>query len=110
MTPALTRTRGRPGVYNFKLSPADNNAPYLAVYYSVGDFIFGASVLAAGWTCDRLEDRGFDLLNIYAGIILLGWLGRTLVAALLVPIDEPGACVIYWHTPCVVASDVRRRA
>jgi Na+/melibiose symporter-like transporter len=87
-----------------KLAPADNNAPYLAVYYSVGDFIFGASVLAAGWTCDRLEDRGFDLLNIYAGIFLLGWLGRTLVAALLVPIDEPGA----WRVRELLAHGLRR--
>jgi MFS family permease len=74
-----------------KLAPADNNAPYLAAYYAIGDAIFGVSVLAAGWTCDRLEDRGVDMLRIYAGIFLLGWFGRTLVGALLVPIEEPGA-------------------
>jgi MFS family permease len=74
-----------------KLAPADNNAPYLAAYYTVSDVIFGTSVLAAGWACDRLEDLGFETLDVYAGIFLLGWLGRTLIAALLVPIDEAGA-------------------
>jgi MFS family permease len=74
-----------------KLAPADNNVPYLTAYYTVSDFIFGTSVLAAGWVFDRLEDRGFRILTIYAGTFLLGWLGRTLVAALLVPIEEPGA-------------------
>jgi MFS family permease len=86
-----------------KLAPADNNVPYLTVYYTVGDFIFGVSVLLAGWVCDRLEDRGFDMLAIYAGTFLLGWLGRTLVAALLVPIDEPGA----WRVRDAVAHGVR---
>jgi len=86
-----------------KLAPADNNAPYLAAYYTVSDVVYGSSILAAGWTCDRLEDRGFDLLNIYAGVFLLGWLSRTLVAALLVPIDEPGA----WRVRDLVAHGVR---
>ena len=43
-----------------KLAPADNNAPYLAAYYTVSDVIYGSSILLAGWTFDRLEDRGFD--------------------------------------------------
>jgi MFS family permease len=55
-----------------KLAPPDNNAPYLAAYYTVSDVIFGSSVLAAGWACDRLEDLGYDTLKIYAGIFLLG--------------------------------------
>lgn len=74
-----------------KLAPADNNAPYLAAYYTTSDVIFGSSVLAAGWMCDWLEDLGYAMLDVYAGIFLLGWVGRTLVAALLVPIEEPGA-------------------
>jgi len=87
-----------------KLAPDDNNAPYLATYYSVGDLIYGSSILLAGWICDRLEDRGFEILTIYAGMFLVGWLGRTLVAALLVPIDEPGA----WRVRDLVALSVRR--
>jgi MFS family permease len=87
-----------------KLAPADNNAPYLAAYYTVSDVIFGSSILLAGWTCDRLEDRGFDILDIYAGIFLLGWLGRTLVAALLVPIEEPGA----WRVRDFIALGARK--
>ena len=65
--------------------------PYLTAYYTMGDFIHGSSILLAGWLFDRIEDRGFEILGIYAGTFLLGWLGRTLVAALLVPIEEPGA-------------------
>jgi MFS family permease len=74
-----------------KLAPSDNNAPYLAAYYSASNLIFGSSILIAGWTFDRLEDRGFNTLSIYAGTFLVGWIGRTLVAALLIPIREPGA-------------------
>lgn len=74
-----------------KLAPTDNNAPYLAAYYSASDLIYGSSVLLAGWVFDRLEDRGFHTLTIYAGTFLIGWIGRTLVVALLVPIEESGA-------------------
>jgi MFS family permease len=74
-----------------KLAPADNNVPYLTVYYAMSDLVHGASFLLAGWLFDRLEDRGFDTLDIYAGTFLVGWIGRTLVATLLVPLDEPGA-------------------
>ena len=87
-----------------KLAPADNNLPYLAAYYTVSDFIFGTSVLVAGWIFDRLEDRGFEILHIYAATFLLGWLGRTLVAALLVPIQEPGA----WRVRDLVAYGARK--
>jgi len=87
-----------------KLAPADNNIPYLAAYYTVSDFIFGMSVLVAGWVFDRLEDRGFAILNIYAGTFLVGWLGRTLVAALLAPIEEPGA----WRVRDLAARGVRK--
>jgi hypothetical protein len=52
----------------------------------------------------RLEDRGFEILNIYAGTFLNGWLGHTLVAALFVPIEEPGA----WRVRDLVAHGVRK--
>jgi hypothetical protein len=87
-----------------KLAPVDNNIPYLTAYYTVSDLIFGASVLVAGWVFDRLEDRGFDIMTIYAGTFLLGWLGRTLVAALLVPIEEPGA----WRVRQLAAHGARK--
>lgn len=81
------------GLDNIKLqlAPRDNNAPYLAAYYSASDLVFGTSILIAGWIFDRLEDRGVASLSIYAGMFLVGWIGRTFVAALLVPIEEPGA-------------------
>ena len=87
-----------------KLAPPDNNVPYLTAYYSMGDLIYGSSILLAGWLFDRLEDRGFDTLNIYACTFLLGWLGRTLVVALLVPIEEPGA----WRVRDLAAFGVRK--
>ena len=97
----LRRPQRRPRQLKLKLAPADNNVPYLAAYYTVSDLVYGSSILLAGWMFDRLEDRGFDMLDIYAGTFLLGWLGRTLVAALLVPIEEPGAgacaiCCVHW--------------
>lgn len=88
-----------------KLAPTENNAPYLAAYYSASDIVYGPSILLAGWTFDRLEDRGFNTLSIYAGTFLLGWVGRTLVAALLVPLDEPGA----WRVPDVLKHGLRTR-
>jgi MFS family permease len=88
-----------------KLAPADNNVPYLTAHYAMGDLIHGSSILFAGWLFDRLEDRGFDLLNIYACTFLLGWLARSLVAALLVPIEEPGA----WRVRDVLKLLVRNR-
>lgn len=88
-----------------KLAPQDNNAPYLAAYYSVSDFIFGTSILVAGWIFDRLEDRGVESLSIYAGMFLVGWVGRTLVATLLVPIEEPGASRVG-----TMVSELRRRS
>jgi hypothetical protein len=87
-----------------KLAPADNNVPYLTAYYAMGDLIHGSSILLAGWLFDRLEDRGFDLLHIYAGTFLLGWLARSLVVALLMPIEEPGA----WRVRDMLAHGVRR--
>ncbi len=87
-----------------KLAPADNNIPYLTAYYTVSDFIFGTSVLVAGWIFDRLEDRGVEILTIYAGTFLLGWLGRTLVAGLLAPIEEPGA----WRVRDLAARGMRK--
>jgi MFS family permease len=87
-----------------KLAPADNNVPYLAAYYTVSDVVFGTSALLAGWVFDRLEDRGFVILSIYAGTFLVGWLGRTLVVALLAPIEEPGA----WRVREVAAHGVRQ--
>lgn len=87
-----------------KLAPADNNVPYLTAYYAMGDLIHGSSILLAGWLFDRLEDRGFDLLHIYAGTFLLGWLARSLVVTLLMPIEEPGA----WRVRDMLAHGARR--
>lgn len=74
-----------------KLAPADNTLPYLTVYYALSDLSYGAATIAGGWLFDRLQDRGVAILEIYIGYFVVGWLGRTLVAALLMPLEEPGA-------------------
>jgi MFS family permease len=74
-----------------KLAPQDNTAPYLAAYYAMSDLAFGTATIAGGWLFDRLVDRGADLLDVYAAFFVAAWIGRTLVAALLVPLEEPGA-------------------
>ena len=74
-----------------KLAPQDNTAPYLAAYYAMSDLAFGAATIAGGWLFDRLVDSGTDLQSAYAAFFVAAWLGRTLVAALLVPLAEPRA-------------------
>jgi hypothetical protein len=44
------------------------------------------------------------LLHIYAGTFLLGWLARSLVVTLLMPIEEPGA----WRVRDMLAHVARR--
>jgi MFS family permease len=74
-----------------KLAPQDNTAPCLAVYYAVGDLGFGTATVLGGWLFDRLVERGIEAVDVYAAFFVAGWLGRTLVVALLAPLEEPGA-------------------
>jgi MFS family permease len=74
-----------------KLAPQDNTAPCLAVYYAVGDLGFGTATVLGGLLFDRLVERGIEAADVYAAFFVAGWLGRTLVVALLAPLEEPGA-------------------
>lgn len=74
-----------------KLAPEDNNAPYLAVYQSVGDLGYGLATVAGGALFDRLRAGGADAMALYAKVFIAGWIGRMLAATLLARLVEPGA-------------------
>jgi MFS family permease len=74
-----------------KLAPADNNAPYLSVYYAVSDLAYGASTVIGGICFDQLLNKGRDAMAVYAGLFIAGWIGRTLSATLLFWLPEQGA-------------------
>jgi hypothetical protein len=73
-----------------KLAPGDNNAPYLAVYYSLGDLINGVAAIGGGLIVDRLTSES-PSLRLYAQVFLLAWIGRTMAAGLLARLIEPGS-------------------
>jgi MFS family permease len=75
-----------------KLAPPENNAPYLAVYQALSDFVNGLTIVAGGLFIDqRLRTGGSDALALYSQIFLCAWIGRTLLASLLARLIEPGA-------------------
>ena len=74
-----------------KLAPRDNNVPYLAVYFALGDCVLGATTVAVGMGMDRLIDAGYPSASVYVGVFVAGWLGRLLGVPLLMRIPEPGA-------------------
>jgi len=63
-----------------KLAPADNNAPYLAVYYSISDLAGGLAIVAGGHLYDRLAGGGFEVLSIYTQLFVWAWVARTSAA------------------------------
>jgi MFS family permease len=74
-----------------KLAPADNNAPYVAVYHAVGDLANGAMVIAGGAIYDWLTAKGSSSATLYTELFAVGFLGRVLVVPLVVQLIEPGA-------------------
>ena len=74
-----------------KLAPEDNNAPYIAMYQAASDLANGVAIIIGGLVLDRLKAGGSDVVMLYAAVFLAGWIGRTLAAALLARIEEPGA-------------------
>lgn len=74
-----------------KLAPADNNAPYLAVFHATGDLANGLATVAGGLLYDQQLLAGTAPLSLYAWLFFLGWLGRTLTALLIARLIEPGA-------------------
>jgi MFS family permease len=74
-----------------KLAPADNTAPYLAVYYALADFVFATTTVATGLCIGRLVSADYDPIRVYGGVLLAGFLGRVLGVPLLMRLQEPGA-------------------
>lgn len=69
----------------------DNTSPYLADYFALNDFVFATTAVAIGLGVDWLTLAGYDAIKVYAGVMLVGFLGRMLGVPLLMAIDEPGA-------------------
>jgi MFS family permease len=74
-----------------KLAPADNNAPYVAVYHAVGDLANGAMLIAGGVIYDWLSAKGESAGTLYAELFAIGFVSRMLVVPLVAWLIEPGA-------------------
>jgi predicted MFS family arabinose efflux permease len=75
-----------------KLAPADNNAPYLAVYYAVCDLANGLATVLGGVLIERVFASDAETaMRIYVWAFIAGWLGRTVAAAVAATLIEPGA-------------------
>jgi MFS family permease len=74
-----------------KLAPAENNAPFLAVYFAISNLANGFATILGGFAWDRLRLDGEDILWLYSTLFIVGWLGRTLTTVFLARLIEPGA-------------------
>jgi MFS family permease len=77
-----------------KLAPEDNNAPFVAIFHTVGDLANGVAIIIGGWILDYLDvlkKEPEHALTFYAQIFVLGWAARLFVTPLLAWIIEPGA-------------------
>lgn len=74
-----------------KLAPADNNAPFVAIYYATGDLANGIATVIGGMIYDYLVATKSIHATFYAQIFLIGFVGRLLAVPLLVRLIEPGA-------------------
>jgi predicted MFS family arabinose efflux permease len=79
-----------------KLAPSHNNAPYLALYHALSDLANGVAIVGGGVLLDSLLDASAEAgssgaIRLYGRLFLIAWIGRTLMAALLAGLIEPGA-------------------
>jgi hypothetical protein len=74
-----------------KLAPADNNAPFIAIYYAAGDLANGVATIAGGCIYDHLVADKTHATTFYTQIFLVGLVGRILAVPLLERLIEPGA-------------------
>jgi len=74
-----------------KLAPAENNAPFVAVYHAVADLANGVMIIAGGAILDHLRSQGWKDGSFYAELFLIGFIGRALAVPLLARLIEPGA-------------------
>jgi MFS family permease len=74
-----------------KLAPADNNAPFVAVYHSAGDLANGIATVIGGCIYDYIVAEKSIAVSFYAQIFVIGFIGRMLAVPLLARLIEPGA-------------------
>jgi MFS family permease len=74
-----------------KLAPADNNTPFVSIYYAVGDLANGITTVVGGVIYDHLVAEKTRVSSLYTWIFLTGFIGRMLAVPLLAWLIEPGA-------------------
>jgi MFS family permease len=74
-----------------KLAPADNNAPFVAIYHATGDFANGIATVIGGCIYDHLAAEKTAATSFYTQIFLFGLVARLLAVPLLARLIEPGA-------------------
>ena len=79
-----------------KLSPAGDNAPYIALYFAITGIFYGLSTIAGGQLFDMLEtmspfDVGYVTLDHFQLLFWIGLVARLAAVLLLFQIVEPGA-------------------
>jgi hypothetical protein len=74
-----------------KLVPEDNNAPFVAIYHTVGDLANAATILIGGVVLDQIAASGTAASSIYVQLFTAGFAARLLAVPLLAWLIEPGA-------------------
>lgn len=75
----------------FKLAAEENNAPYLAAYHAISDLANGVATVIGGLFYDILRGGEQDAMRIYAGLFVVGLVGRSLAALFWASLIEPDA-------------------
>jgi predicted MFS family arabinose efflux permease len=71
------------------LAPADNNAPFVAVYHAVADLANGATTIFGGWVLDHIGATDPEAGPLYVKLFVVGFVARMLAVPLLVWLREP---------------------
>jgi MFS family permease len=74
-----------------KLAPEDNNAPFVAIYHTVGDLANGVTIVIGGVILDQITAAGTGGNSFYTELFIAGFAARLAVASLLAWLIEPGA-------------------
>jgi MFS family permease len=74
-----------------KLAPADNNAPFVAIYHATGDLANGIATVIGGYVYDHIATEQTAATKFYTQVFLLGLISRILAVPLLVRLIEPRA-------------------
>jgi MFS family permease len=74
-----------------KLAAPENNSPFVAAFYVVGDLANGATTILGGWAVDHLGAKDPNASSIYFKLFVAGFIARVLAIPLLAWLIEPGA-------------------